>query len=213
MLRSYPVTLPEPIDALVSLMTSTSGWVNGELEVPGLDLDASMNYDDVVIRPNDSFTTCMSKRAQVFQRKLLDSQMDGVVENPTDMYFRQDYFRSRTLTQLLDGGYSLDMAFLNTPQHIQKDWGNATLQFQDWLDQQMRNWHRVQISRHEDDDGISHWSKGARGLMEDTRKAKEKLYPLVYGISYQEHLDHNRVLAKKLVSQMLEEERRNKPKR
>lgn len=227
-MRAYPLLYPEPLDIMVAILcgNSTMEWQQGNL-VPSYaqTRDTSvMNYSDLNLdnrtdNPGDAMSAMYDKRwlqaqSQVQARRLVDQHMDIIVNaDPTTTYFRSRFHQSGSIRELVNGKVGKEAAFLCFPDDIQPDWGQAIVQFQDWLLQSMNDTHGIGIAGQTD-----HWPEAARVLKENIRSARERLHPLLHGgQSYKEHCGNMQRLSERLIGEILAEEERgtdsSRPKR
>jgi hypothetical protein len=116
--------------------------------------------------------------------------------------------RSNAVRELGDGRVENHAPFLDFPQDIQPDWGQAITQFHAWLAQELRDRHRV-LNDDPKNDGQSHWPQAVKDLGQQLEQAQRALHPLTHnGQSYDDYLEKTRALSDRLVAQLLEEERR-----
>jgi hypothetical protein len=213
-LRAHPLLYPEPLDVMVAIFNGNSNmeWQKGNLVSlyqEARDISV-MDYSDLIERhaprpedgPMKAFyaSRWLEVQAKTQARNLVDQHMDIIVNaDPTLTYFRSNFHHSGSIRDLINGETGAQPAFLHFPDDIQPDWGDAIVQFQNWLLLAMNNMHGVGIAGQ-----TEHWPTAATALKEKINTARERLHPLLHnGQTYQEYCTQMQALSRRLVDDLL----------
>lgn len=209
LLRTNPTIYPEPLDALLFLMLARGEWVGGQWTIPGVKIDdRPMEFSDLDSLDIDDASWRLSRAISRRQRQTMDENMETILEaNPTAVYFRPSflkYFRDR---ELVDGKVPEKAPFLEFPDDIQPDWGHAIKHFQDWLLVEMNQKHMLSPNK-DMEQARAHWPAAPLALSRQIQQARERLHPLLHGgQSYAEHCRQSEALSRRLIEEMLAEEK------
>ena len=211
-MRSYPNIYPEPQDAWVAILTSEGTWREGQWVPDDLVVGtARMDYSDLTDGTYDTDADKLETRAMRFQRRFMDEHMETLASAPMKTYFRGGHLRDRGLMELIGGKRrQAPPPFLDFPVDIARDWAVAIGQFHDWIQKEQRS---VLGAHGTDTNGVpDHWPEAARWLTMEINEARRSLFPLLnQGANYDEHLRESQDLARRLVSEMLQDEKNEDP--